>query len=315
MQHEILVPLDGSPLAETILPHAQQLAQTTGSAITLLSVVPVLPVTNPMAGALGMEPIDEHDWETDVARAHDYLLGVAARLEADGLRVRAEAVEGVPAVAILAYAARHPAVQTIAMATHGRSGPGRWVFGSVAEQVLHGAPIPLLLLRPQPGPRGPQTPAARPYRTLLVPLDGSSLAEQALTQAVTLATRAGAALLLVAAVPEPDTAVGRPGKETQPRNRAAAARVAEATRLEGYLARTAAHLRAQGVGAGTSLPAGPAAEAILHAAETGGADLIVMASHGRSGLARLWLGSVAARVVQGATRPVLLIRARALEPR
>jgi nucleotide-binding universal stress UspA family protein len=309
MQHEILVPLDGSPLAETILPHAQLLAESTGSALTLLSIVPVLPVTNPMAGALGMDPLDEHDWETDVARAHDYLLGVAARLEADGVRVRAEAIEGVPAPAILDYAARHPAVRTIAMATHGRGGVGRWVFGSVAEQVLHGTPIPLLLVRPQPGPRGPQTPAARPYRTILVPLDGSALAEQALTQATALAAHAGAALLLVAAVPEPDTAVGRPGKETQPRNRAAAARVAEATRLEAYLGRTAANLRAQGAGAGTALPAGPAAEAILHAAETGGADLIVMASHGRSGLARLWLGSVAAKVVQGATRPVFLVRA------
>jgi len=309
MQREILVPLDGSPLAETILPHAQLLAQNTGSAITLLSVVPILPVTNPMAGALGMEPFDEHDWEADVARAHDYLLAVAARLEAQGLRVRADAVEGVPAAAILDYAARHPAVSTIAMATHGRSGPGRWVFGSVAEQVLHGAPIPLLLVRPQPGPRGPQTPAARPYQTILVPLDGSSLAEQALAQATTLAGRAGAALLLVAAVPEPDGHVGRPGHDTQPRSRAAAARVAEAGRLETYLGRTTAHLRAQGLSAGTALPGGRAAEAILHAAETSGADLIVMASHGRSGLARLWLGSVAARVVQGATRPVLLVRA------
>jgi nucleotide-binding universal stress UspA family protein len=309
MQREILIPLDGSPLAETILPHAQRLAESTGSAITLLSAVPTVLTANAVAGPLGMEPYDEHAWETDVAQAHDYLLRVAARLEAQGLRVRADVVEGVPAPAILDYCTRHPAVGTIAMATHGRSGLGRWVFGSVAAQVLHGAVIPLLLVRPQPGPHGPQTPAGRPYQTILVPLDGSLLAEQALTTATTLARAAGAALLLVSAVPEPDAHVGRPGNETQPRSRAAAARVAEAGRLETYLGRTAADLRAQGLGAGTALPGGPAAEGILHAAETSGADLIVMASHGRSGLARLWLGSVAAKVVQGATRPVLLVRA------
>jgi nucleotide-binding universal stress UspA family protein len=314
MQREILVPLDGSPLAETILPHAQLLAQSTGSAVTLLSAVPTVLTANAVAGPLGLEPYDEHAWETDVTYAHDYLVGVAARLEVEGLRVRAHVVEGAPAPVILDYAARHPAVSTIAMATHGRSGLGRWVFGSVAAQVLHGAAIPLLLVRPHAGPRGPQTPAARPYKTILVPLDGSSLAEQALTQAATLAGRDGAALLLVAAVPEPDAHVGRPGHDTQPRSRAAAARVAEAARLEGYLGRTAAHLREQGLGAGTALPAGPAADAILHAAETSGADLIVMASHGRSGLARLWLGSVAAKVVQGATRPVLLVRATADKP-
>src|SRR5689334_19664560 len=204
MQSEILVPLDGSPLAETILPHAQLLAQCMGSTITLLSAVPTVMTANSVAGPLGIEPYDEHAWETDVAYAHDYLLGVASRIETAGLRVRAHVVEGVPAPAILDYVARHPAVSTIAMATHGRSGVGRWVFGSVAEQVLHGATIPILLLRPMPGPRGPQTPNACPYQTILVPLDGSSLAEQALTQATALAGPHGTALLLVSAVPEPD---------------------------------------------------------------------------------------------------------------
>lgn len=155
--------------------------------------------------------LDEEPWETASVDAHAYLTGVANRLADSGLVVSTEVLEGDPATAIGDYAAARPGDVLIAMATHGRSGLGRWLLGSVAERVLHMAPAPLLLVRPPssptPHPLGEgRLPAAGslPYTHRLVPLDGSPLAEQALDQAATLARALGATLVLVAVVPTGD---------------------------------------------------------------------------------------------------------------
>src|SRR4029079_5743179 len=118
--------------------------------------------------------------------------------------VQTAVVAGDPATEIVANAQGHPAVQQIAMATHGRSGLRRWVFGSVAAKVLYTAPVPLLLVRPALGAPGLQMPPARPYRTILVPLDGSLVSERALQEAQHLADATGATLILLAVVPYPE---------------------------------------------------------------------------------------------------------------
>lgn len=152
MYSRILVALDGSDLAEQVLPHAVALAQKFGATLTLLHAldlpgllltpvgapagVPVaVPVTNP-------EPIFEAEREAVAG----YLDAVAERLRPEGVVVECEAPEGSPVEAILARARQLPA-DLIAMTTHGRGGLGRLVYGSVADAVLRRAPCPVLLVR------------------------------------------------------------------------------------------------------------------------------------------------------------------------
>jgi nucleotide-binding universal stress UspA family protein len=304
MQREILVPLDGGPLAEAVLPQAIRLARATGSRLVLAQA---LAPSNVLVHAAGFDAAPANaplKWGNPEQYAGLYLRATADWLHGTGVPVSTHLLEGDPATAIVDYARHNAQVAMIAMTTHGRSGVNRLIFGSVAETVLHAAPVPLLVLR------APATATPRPvaaYRTILVPLDGSALAQQALTEARALAQATGAALLLVAALPPLESlSVAEAGLtpfwmlET---------RQQEATRISHELEATAQQLEAEGLRVDTQLRHGMPAEEILAAAAEEDVDLVVMATHGRSGLPRLWLGSVALQVVRGASRPVLLIRA------
>jgi nucleotide-binding universal stress UspA family protein len=179
------------------------------------------------------------------------------------------------------------------------------VLGSIAAKVLYATPRPLLLLRAYEG-TGASVPKGS-YRTIVVPLDGSAFAEQALGHAQTIAAASGADLVLVAVVPAVDD-IGLAEAGVVP-YWVEAERQAEHDRVEHYLAHLADRLAAEGLRVHTRLAVGAPAEAILTAAAPASADLIVMATHGRSGVSRLWLGSVAAKVAQGAEVPLLLVRA------
>ena len=141
MYKSILVPLDGSKLAEAILPHAEFLAKTLNAEIVLLSVV----VPTPPFAADEMVTYPATDEAVEV-EAEAYLTSVRERLHRQGLRVRAATRSGQAADQIVDYA-REAGISLIAMCTHGRSGLGRWVMGSVADKVLRGAETPILLLR------------------------------------------------------------------------------------------------------------------------------------------------------------------------
>ena len=223
-------------------------------------------------------------------------LGIAARPEV--------LAAGDVASAIVARAERDPHTSMIAMATHGRSGLGRWVLGSVAEKVLEAAPKPLLLVRASAHAAASTNVS---YRTIVVPLDGSPFAEQALGQAQAIAAATGAALALVAVVPLlDDAALAEVGVVP---SQASAERQAEIEQLSRYLPGVAARLEAEGFTVRPHVVGGAPAEEILHASAAEHADLIVMATHGHTGVQRLWLGSVATKVVRSADRSVLLVRA------
>jgi nucleotide-binding universal stress UspA family protein len=145
MYTHILVPLDGSPLAEQIFPHVKALASAgERPKITLLRAVPreypdvveggTTEIIDPMAKLL-----DE---------ARGYLDRTAWPLRSEGLEVETEVVIRQPADAIVEFANRE-GVDLIAMATHGRGGVGRWVFGSVTQKIMHLTPAPMLVVRPQ----------------------------------------------------------------------------------------------------------------------------------------------------------------------
>ena len=141
MIRKILVPLDGSELAEAILPHVEYLARATNAELVVLCVAVPLRVYTDF---IVTYPIDE---QAQLAEAQEYIRGVAATLRERGLKVEAVARYGNAADEILSQA-QEAGVDLIAMSTHGRSGLGRWVFGSVADKVLRAAAKPILLLKP-----------------------------------------------------------------------------------------------------------------------------------------------------------------------
>jgi nucleotide-binding universal stress UspA family protein len=148
----ILVPLDGTPQAELVLPHVEALVERFGAALTLVEATPTpadLALADASAGGMPVAPplIDPTQVaDAAAAEADDYLGRVVTRLRGRGFRVERAVAEGSPADAIIAHAERIKA-DLIAMSTHGRGGVGRLVFGSVAEDVLHHAPCPMLLVR------------------------------------------------------------------------------------------------------------------------------------------------------------------------
>ncbi len=143
MYNRILVPLDGSPVAEAVLPQAEMLAKCSDAEVVLLSVL-----SHPSIDYYIPDPAMAVSAYVEQQRASkEYLAHVAADLSAQGLRVRTELCEGPVAEAILDYADSTQA-DLIAMSTHGRSGIGRFLLGSVAEKVIRSAKVPVLLVRP-----------------------------------------------------------------------------------------------------------------------------------------------------------------------
>lgn len=146
MYTHILVPMDGSPLAEQILPHVKALAEAGSKPrVTLLRAVP-REYPDVSEGETTNEVVNPMD--RLLADATAYLEKVAGPLRSEGLDVRLEVVVRQPADAIVEFANRE-GVDLVAMATHGRGGLGRWVFGSVTQKIMHLTPAPMLVVRPK----------------------------------------------------------------------------------------------------------------------------------------------------------------------
>jgi nucleotide-binding universal stress UspA family protein len=294
MINTILVPLDGSPLAERALPHAEAIATATGARIALIRAVQeqtFLAIEKPAARVTAM------------AEAEAYLTEIADRLIARGFTVDTGVVHDGAATAILAEAERREA-NLIAMATHGRGGFGRLRYGSVAEAVLRRTETPLLLVRAWSVERQAAPFAVRPR--LLVPLDGTAFAEEALLVATRLALALGGELILLHAV-SPFEQVFMPEAILANFPDEEAARGAEAREyLEQLVARGATGGCQTTIDVRLDVPT----LAIEEAARDHTADLVVMATHGRTALGRLALGNVADAVLQYSRVPLLLVRPR-----
>jgi nucleotide-binding universal stress UspA family protein len=299
----ILVPLDGSPLAERALPYAEALARAGGGQLLLVRAVPYL-----------ARPTGEGSFKTlaaarpaAAAEARAYLEGVAARLGERGVDARVAVPLEEEADGILAEA-RRAGADLIAMATHGRGGLGRWLYGSVAQEVIASATLPVLLIRAWL-PEGGAAPLAVAPR-ILVPLDGSAANEAALPVAEGLAADLGGALVLVRAVARPDL-VFAPDALLAPLLQEELAE--EQAIAERYLRDVAARLAAPGRPVEAVVRVGRpgldmAAAVIEAVGRECGAALVVMTSHRRAGLERLLLGSVADATLRHGTLPVILVR-------
>lgn len=284
----ILVPLDGSAFAEHALPHALALARRTGAGLDLVGAVPDIP---------------EDVMETE-ARAHDYLAGVVHRVRAAATGpVAPVVVRGRPADAVSEYAAR-ARTDLIVLTTHGRGPLSRFWLGSMTTELIPRAPTAVLVVRPDERP--PDLAADPAPRRILIPLDGSGFAEQVVPLATAVGGLTGAAYRLLRVVP-PLQVGGWDGTDADPTtNRTVAEELAAAARA--YLAAVKAHTPAVGAAETEVAVTWPPATAILADAEAHRADLIAMATRGRSGLDRMLLGSVADKVVRGSTVSVLLRR-------
>jgi nucleotide-binding universal stress UspA family protein len=295
----IVVPLDGSPFALQALPAALGLAARSNAALHLVHVqTPPVPLVD-LPGAPTF----------DVARAAERAVVTEATLQELAGRIRARwklevrvAIRlGWTGETIAAYA-RETGADMIVLATHGRGGVSRFWLGSVADELLRIADVPVLAVRP--ARRGPGLGRERRFRHLLAPLDGSDLAEQALAPAVVTARLWNARLTLLRVI-TPHLAIARPAPVTR-LDRADLAR--QRQQAEGYLHGVADRLRREGVSVTTRVVANAdPARAIIRAATAGRVDLIAIASHARGGLGRLLRGSVCDKVLRGATRSAILL--------
>jgi nucleotide-binding universal stress UspA family protein len=301
--HRILVPLDGSRLAEFVLPVGVSLARHLGARLTLLHVME--------RGARSSVHGERH--LTDIAESDRYLAGVAARCGAAGVETETHVhpnPEGNVAQSIVAHAADLDA-DLVVLATHGAGGARRVLFGSVAQQVLGRGSRPVLLIRqPESGPSPAIDRDGLTLRRVLVPLDGGPAAEAALPFAATFARAYRAEIALLRIVPTLSTISGERATAAKLVPTAAAATLDyEEADAQRYLRALAELLHAVGIGVSWGVGRGDAAQGVLDEAAASDAELLLMASHGRTGLGAVFTGSVASKVVARYTRPILLVRA------
>ena len=298
MYEKILVALDGSQLSEAILPYSRLLADKLKLAVELIHVIdPDLSTPTSAAGQARYQEVMAAENEKSLA----YLKKIAASFS-KGTKVHCSVNPGNPAEVIIDGAAEHQHT-LIAMTTHGRSGINRWLIGSVADKVLHGARNPLLLVRA--GENAAVEGMAR-WQRVIVPLDGSALAETVLAHTVELARPLGieVALMRVFGVPTPVFA-----EDYGPYVEELWTQLEE--EAQKYLAEKKQQLLAQGLtNVVTVATAGFPAEKIIDAARQRKDALVAMCTHGRSGVNRFVMGSVTDRVVRHGGDPVLIIRAQ-----
>jgi len=312
----ILVPLDGSALAEQILPYVRGLAPSLSARVCLLRVLADEENDNLVADgimwAYGIgDPPEAHRertqrlWDALRERAAGYLATVAMQLQDAGLDIETMVRIGPPDENIV-EAARSQHATLIAMVTHGYGALRRWTLGSVTDKVVHSATTPVFIVRGV-------APASHDLalKRILVPLDGSELAKQALPLAAELATCANAELILLEAVAP--TIEAYPGFRPvgRPQSQLADVLIAQRHQATKELDTLAGELRRQHLSVKVAVVNGHAAEVIIDEAARRGADLIVMATHGYSGLRRWAMGSVADKVLHATTTPLVLVRARA----
>ena len=293
MVERILLPLDGSPFGERALPYALRLASATGARLILMHGHSPLVITK------------EPDFDV-AAYARRLREGKAIVLFNSTLGIEIEDVthdiymdkvaEGICETIV------EQGADLVVMSTHGYGGFGRWLYGSVADQVLRQSPVPIVLV---PVTCDHDWPAGARLR-ILIPLDGSTFAEEVLDPVGMLASALKPELLLVGAAGPLEYGYA----DGIPFERSGFDAALRETR--DYLDGVAARLRADGRTVTVDAETGRAGTVIENIARRRHVDLIAMATHGRSGMARLALGSVAAEMLHRSPVPMLLWRPAAL---
>lgn len=298
MFSKVLVPLDGSPFAEQSLPYARSIVHRAGATLDLVHVHVPHALTDSACGRYAFVPEVDQIYRR---RERLYLEGTAKSVStAVHVPVSTAVVDGLDSEAILERVQESKA-DLIVMTTHARGPLGRIFQGGVADDLIRHAAIPLLLVRPR---EAEAAIVAEPVlEHMLVPLDGSALAECVLKPALKLMRLwKGHCTLLRIINARPKSMDARPDQPGgQEEEREAEART--------YLQKLTKRLRDEGVSVQSRVVVAPhTASAILDEAQTQRCDFIAMATHGRGGLLRMLLGSVADEVIRGSCFPVLVYR-------
>jgi len=294
----LLVPLDGSTLAEAAVPVAEALALRLGAKVTLVHVL-----EEKAPATVHGEP---HLMDASEAKA--YIQRVANRLTAAGVEVMShvhDAPEGDVPRSIVSHS-EELSQDLVVLCTHGSGGVRSFLYGTIAQQVLLRGTRPVLLV--PPAWDGPQ--AAFHPSLVLVPLDREHAYQASLSAALTMAVAFTAELRLVAVVPTLETLTG-PGAATGTLLPGTTRAILDLTERDTatYLAELAAQCTAHGVTVRTEVLRGGAVPELLDVAERQGAGMLVMATHGRAGLDAFLAGSTGQRLSAKAGVPTLLVKA------
>jgi len=296
----VLVPLDGSPLAECALPSAVAVAQALGARMTLLRVI-----EKPAISSATSHHHDAVDWEMRRAEAQSQLSRINHDLKTRGLTSTVELLEGRPAEQIINFA-RALQVDLVVLSSHGEGGLTGWALSSTALMVVARTHASLLVV-PAHSAEGQRVGELR-LRRILVPLDCSPRAECVLPLATALARAHNAELILAHVVPEPE--IPRrlsPSAE----DLAVASQLTERNRREGerYLGELRDRLVEQKLRVGTRLTVSSRrARAIRAMADEADVDLVMVSAHGQTGDARERYGGVAMRLLEETRRTIIVLQ-------
>ncbi len=297
MIHQILIPLDGSTLAEAVLPHASRLAKAFGSEALVLRVV------GTRLSEVG-HYIDTFDWRLKRVEAERYVERIAAGLAEDGVRAKSEVAVGRASEQILATARRAQA-DLVVLTTHGEGGRSEFHVSGTAAKVVGPAECSVLLVPP---PTQEAAPTMVSYRTILVPVDCSPRADWSVCLSGAIARITGAELVLLYVVTTPEAVGGaRGGSPT----RALALQLRQANReaAQVHLEEQATMLAQSGLRARLRLVENDdIARTIRTVADEEGTSLVVMAAHGARAASEVPHGMVAASLLGHSPRPLLLLQ-------
>ena len=299
MFKHILVPLDGSDLAESALPAAVYLARVLEARVTLVHIIE--------RGAPATVHGERHLTET--AEAETYLENVSQRVFPNGTRVTHH-VHSAAARDVAEGIVAHQdelVPDLIVMCTHGRRGLRGMIMGSIAQKVIAAGRTPVLLIRPDPKPDSPRFDC----HTVLAPVDAGPQHGAGLEVAVDLAAVTGARLCLLSVVPTPRRLSGRDAitGRFMPRTTRAVLNLT-AEDFGSYHEREMTRIRARGVVVTAEVLYGDTGSVIVKAAETHDASVIVLGTHGTRGGEAFWTHSVGAEVQAHTKRPLLLVPVR-----
>lgn len=307
MYKRILVPLDGSELAEHVVPYVIALARGGKSEVNLIRIMepPSIYLADPSHG------LYPHRISASMeSHGQDYLQDLSRPLRDAGVKLTLTVEEGTAAPYIIAEADKDPDT-LIAMCTHGRSGLARWMMGSVTNKVLQGTENPMLIVRPHEG----EPPREVELDTIIVPLDGSSLSEQSLTHVTELSKALRMRVLLVRVTPSAGEYQHYMERHYWGADATAYfgpydvfSQKADAEAMD-YMYEVRERLwKSDVIRVEEELLHGRPAEAIVEFARQSPHALVAMTTHGRSGIGRWVLGSVTDSVLRHGDNPVLVVR-------
>ncbi|MFA5078937.1 MAG: universal stress protein, partial [Dehalococcoidia bacterium] len=313
MFKKILVPLDGSTEAETVLPYVRDIAIRFDSEVEILGVGlgSKRRRVNQLLDNYVHHAVDHLQKHEITCRAvllysdphRNFLDYREVTAGPNQIKARGEMLYGGPPETILAYSSDHQ-MNLIIMATHGISGLRRWWLGSVFEKVVSRATMPVLGIHSKQV-REMERDRKAVFKRILAPLDGSETGGAAMHDAEALALKSGASMVLVHVLPAPHAVEARwLGPEFS--------EFVKAMHDAGqkYLDKVEARLSARGINVQVRIVSGDPAGKIIEVAREEKADLIAMSTHGRSGIARWVLGSVADKILHESKIPMWLVRPR-----